>query len=65
MPMSFNEKIERAICEMADWRHERGTLVYADAAVPDDIDDTAPRQLSYQTTAAEALPRMPAAPAPA
>jgi hypothetical protein len=62
VPLTFADKIERKLCEMADARHRFAGVFDA----PDDIDDTAPiLKISYQTTAAEAPLRTPAAPAQA
>jgi hypothetical protein len=59
VPVTFNDKIERKLCEMADARHRFA----GGYNPPDDIDDTAPiLKISYQTTAAEALRQSPAAP---
>lgn len=64
MPLTFEEKIERRLCEMADWRHQVLAVVPDDLLAPDDIDDTQPFELiSYPTTAAEVPRRMPAEPA--
>lgn len=59
MPLTFEDKIERKLCEMADARHRFA----GEYNPPDDLDDTTPiLKISYQTTAAEALRQLLAAP---